>query len=728
MRPGVHAIRCVAFLAIAPAISPAWAQTPAAGAKAESGELEVVVVTARKREESLQEVPIAVSTVSGEQMLDTHITRATEIANYIPNLTINGAFGVVNPQIFIRGVGNNDFNDNAGATVGVYQDEVYLSAPAGKLVQTYDLESVQVLRGPQGTLFGRNNTAGAITFTSARPSGDFEGYVRATLGNLERMDVEGAMSFPIGDSLSGRVALQRNSRAGYSKNLDENGAVREEIGEIDELAGRVLLRWQRDNLDIVLNLNMSDADNERLPGKSFGINPDGTDFGGFVNPDPGNIRQNSANYKEIEQVETRGAILNASYELTDFTLSSISAYYNAERYVTLDVDKSPNNLLHIIRAPESKQYSQELRITSNGDERLDWIGGLYYLREDLAVDTTFAFGGPREPFFPQLYNSDTETYAAYAELIYSLTDRLSFTGGARYTVDQRYFDIIVDGGAAVPFTQFENEWKEWGWRGILDYKLSDSTMLYASVSRSFQGGGYNGGSFTLAEVGEGFDPEFLLAYEVGTKLSFAGGRLTANMAAFYYDYTDPQVFTLDGGQAGGVSAGFVSTIVNADSATVKGFELEIVAHPTDSLTINAGIGLLDTAYGELVLPGPNNTIISGKGNDLIGAPEVDLSFGFTQAFPVSYGEYSLSADYNYRSRRYFDITQRDVMSGGGYGLINGRFAFTARNGLQVGLWGKNLADEEYVTFKADLSTFGGFIENFYDAPRTYGVDVTYRFE
>jgi iron complex outermembrane recepter protein len=726
MKLVINAVSCAALVAIHMAAAPAAAQAQS-GVEGASSEIEVVVVTARKREESLQDVPIAVSTVSGEQMLETHITRATEIQNYIPNLTINGAFGVVNPQIFIRGVGNNDFNDNAGATVGVYQDEVYLSAPAGKLVQTYDLESVQVLRGPQGTLFGRNNTAGAIAFTSARPDGKLEGYVRATLGNFERMDFEGAMSFPIGESLSGRVALQRNTRAGYADNLDENGLVREEIGDIEELAGRFLLRWQRDNLDVVLNLNFSDADNDRLPGKSFGINPDGTDFGGFLNPDPGNIRQNSANYKEVEEVETRGAILNASYELTDFTVSSITAYYNAERYVTLDVDKSPNNLLHIIRAPQSRQFSQELRITSNGDKALDWIAGLYYLREDLRVDTLFAFGGPPEPFFPQLYNSDTETYAAYAELIYSLSDRLSFTGGARYTVDERYFDIIVGGGAAVPFTQFQNEWNEWGWRGILDYKFTDSTMIYASVSRSFQGGGYNGGSFTLAEVGEGFDPEFLLAYEVGAKLSFAGGRLTANMAAFYYDYADPQVFTLDGGQAGGVSAGFVSTIVNADSATVKGFELELVARPTDSLTLNAGIGLLDTAYGELVLPGPNNTIISGKGNNLIGAPDVDLSFGFAQVFPVSYGEYSLSGDYNYRSRRYFDITQRDVMSGGGYGLINGRFAFTASNGMQFGVWGKNLADEQYVTFKADLSTFGGFIENFYDAPRTYGVDFTYRF-
>ena len=727
MQRVIDAVSCTALAAFAAAVMPALAPARAAGVEAASSEIEVVVVTARKREESLQDVPIAVSTVSGEQMLDTHITRATEIQTYVPNLTINGAFGVVNPQIFIRGVGNNDFNDNAGATVGVYQDEVYLSAPAGKLVQTYDVESVQVLRGPQGTLFGRNNTAGAITFTSTRPDGEFEGYVRGTLGNFERMDFEGAMSFPIGEGFSGRVALQRNSRGGYADSLDGSGTVREEIGDIEELAGRVLLRWQRDNLDVVLNLNFSDADNDRLPGKSFGINPDGTDFGGFVNPDPGNIRENSSNYKEIEEVETRGAILNASYALTNFTLSSISAYYNAERYVTLDVDKSPNNLLHIIRAPESKQFSQEFRITSNGNTALDWIGGLYYLREDLAVDTLFAFGGPPEPFFPQLYNSDTETYAAYAEVIYSLSDRLSFTGGARYTVDQRHFDIIVGGGAAIPFTQFDNEWNEWGWRGILDYKLTDSTMIYASISRSFQGGGYNGGSFTLAEVGEGFDPEFLLAYEVGTKLSFAGGRLTANMAAFYYDYTDPQVFTLDGGQAGGVSAGFVSTIVNADSATVKGFELELVARPTDSLTLNAGIGLLDSAYGELVLPGPNNTIISGKGNKLISAPDVDLSVGFAQLFPVSYGEYSLSGNYNYRSRRYFDITQREVMSGGGYGLVNGRVAFTSANGLQFGVWGKNLTDEEYVTFKADLSTFGGFIENFYDAPRTYGVDFTYRF-
>ncbi len=728
MKLGKYAVSCAALASIAMTTMPAGAQAQAAGAEVASGELEVVVVTARKREESLQDVPIAVSAVSGEQMLEAHITRATEIQNYIPNLTINGAFGVVNPQIFIRGVGNNDFNDNAGATVGIYQDEVYLSAPAGKLVQTYDLESVQVLRGPQGTLFGRNNTAGAITFTAVRPNGEFEGYARATVGNFERLDVEGAMSFPITESLSGRVALQRNTRSsGYADNLDENGEFREGIGEIEELAGRVLLRWQQGNLDVVLNLNLSNADNDRLPGKSFGINPDGTDFGGFVNPDPNNIRENSANYKETEEAKTRGAFLNASYALTDFTISSITAYYNAERNVTLDVDKSPNNLLHIIRAPESEQFSQELRITSNGDSKLDWIGGLYYLREDLPVDTLFAFGGPAEPFFPQIYNSDTETYAAYAEIIYSLSERWSFTGGARYTVDKRFFDIIVADGAAVPFSEFENEWNEWGWRGILDYKFTDGTMIYASVSRSFQGGGYNGGSFSLAEVGDGFDPEFLLAYEIGAKMSFAGGRLTTNLAAFYYDYTDPQVFTLDGGQEGGSSTGFVSTIVNADSATVKGLELEVIAHPTDSLRINGSIGLLDTAYGELVLPGPNNTIISGEGNKLISAPDVDLSVGFSQVFSVSYGDYTLSGNYNYRSRRYFDITQREIMSGDAYGLLNARLMFTAPSGWQFGVWGKNLSDEEYVTFKADLSTFGGFIENFYDAPRTYGVDFTYRF-
>jgi iron complex outermembrane receptor protein len=705
--------------------SVAIAQTSAAPA-AESEE-EIIVVTARKREESLQDVPIAVSAITGEQLLESHVTRATEIQNYIPNLTINGAFGVVNPQIFIRGVGNNDFNDNAGATVGVYQDEVYLSAPAGKLVQTFDLQSAQVLRGPQGTLFGRNNTAGAITFTSRRPDGELEGYARATAGNFDRMDMEGAVSFPISEHLSGRLAVQRNTRSGYADNLDENGDFRERIGDIDELAGRLLLRWRQDNFDAVLNLNFSNADNDRLPSKSFGINPDGTDGGGFINPDPGNIRENSSNYHEVEQAETRGAFLTASYAFPDFTISSITAYYNAQRHVTLDVDKSPNNLLHIIREPESQQYSQELRITSNGDTALDWIAGLYYLREDLAVDTLFAFGGPREPFFPQVYNSDTETYAAYAEFIYSLTERLSFTGGARYTVDERDFDIIVGGGAAVPFTEFQNEWNEWAWRGILDYKLTDNAMIYASASRSFQGGGYNGGSFTLEEVGVGFDPEFLLAYEAGAKLSLAQGRLVANMAAFYYDYTDPQVFTLDGGQAGGSAAGFVSTIVNADSATVQGFELELVAHPTDLLSINASIGLLDTSYGELVLPGPGNTIISGDGNRLIGAPDVDLAVGFTQIFPLSSGEMSLSADYNYRSRRYFDITQRDAMSGDGYGLLNGRIAYTAPNGVQIGLWGKNLSDEEYVTFKADLSTFGGFIENFYDSPRTFGVDLTYRF-
>lgn len=730
------AASAIAMMCSSPSYAQDAAATPAESAEggtARSGhEASVsdgdIIVTARRRNEALQEVPIAVSAISGAQIASGGLSHANELQTLVPNLTINGAFGVVNPQIFIRGVGNNDYNDNAGAAVGVYVDDVYLSAPAGKLVQMYDLESAQIFRGPQGTLFGKNNTAGAIVLTSKKPNGSFEGYIKGSAGNFAAANIEGAVSFPISADFSARIAIQKNSRGGYARNISPTGTDAGKLGDVNELAGRAILRYNPGKLDAVLNVNFSRARNDRLPGKSYGIGANGANGAGWVDPYASAERVNAANYKEIENANTRGAFLSVNYDMDWAKLSSVSAYYYAERYVTLDTDKSPFNLLHIIRNPKSNQYSQELRLASNGSKTLDWVFGLYYLREDLKVDTLFAFGGPEVPFYPQNYNSDTRTVAGFAEGILHLSEKLSVTGGLRYTNDKRVFDIVVGpGGNAVPYTKFSRRWENVSWRGIVDYKIAPNNILYASISRGFQGGGFNGGAFSVAEIGNGYNPEYITAYEVGAKTSLFDGKLTFNATGFYYDYKDPQVFTLNGGQTGQSAVGIIQTITNAKGATIKGLEFETRAKITPTLVIDGSLGLLKTSYGELALLGANNTIISGKGNPLISAPDVNLVLGVTKTVPIDAGEFTLHADFNHQSRRYFDITKRGLMSGAPYSVVNARLGFTPNSKqFDVALWAKNITNDSYASFKADLSSFG-YIETFFNMPRTYGAEFTYRF-
>lgn len=390
---------------------------------AEVTKLEEVVVEARRRRENLQDVPISITALSAEDMETFHLGNSTELQNHVPNLTINGAFGATNPQIFIRGVGNNDYNDNAGATVGVYLDGVFLNAPAGKLLQMFDLESVQVLRGPQGTLFGKNNTAGAISFDSVKPGKVMAGQASMTIGNYGQRDLEAALTLPISEQLSSRVAVNTRNSSGWGETHDTQDRSLGKIGGIDEFAGRVQLQWQpSESTDVLLNLNYSETNDDRLPGRAIGANTDGSNDVGWINP--GNdIRVNYSNFKEVERVKTDGAFLTIDHDFGAVTLTSISALWDSQRHVTLDVDKSALNTVHISRNPEARQYSEEIRLSSNAQSWFQWVAGALYFKETLDVANLWDFGGvvdPRDANIPQFYSNDSVTKAVFAESIIEL--------------------------------------------------------------------------------------------------------------------------------------------------------------------------------------------------------------------------------------------------------------------------------------------------------------------
>ena len=689
-----------------------------ANAKAD---IEEIVVTARRRQESEQRIPITVDVLGGEKLSALGIQRLSDLQYYVPNLTINSGFGASNPQIAIRGVGNSDYNDNAQATVGTYVDDVYISAPAGKTLQTYDLESVQVFKGPQGTLFGRNNTSGAILFTSRKPDGGFGGYLKAGVENFGTKAAEGATQFPISNDLSARFAGKVRFSDGYGSLVDPTGRDLRKLGAIEEYAGRMTFRYKSGDLDANLILSATRAYDDRPPFVEQ-PSPGVADAGGFTPLDLNNKYQNQNNYVEIEKVKTQGDILNLQYSFSEMTLSSVSAFWHGHRFITIDVDHSPNNLLHISRDANSNQFSQELRLASSENHAVRWLGGAYFLRETLNVNNLFGiFSAAAEPNLPSHYENDTHSAALFTEIIWKIAERYSLTLGARETYDKRDFSYLFGASA-----DFSPHWVKPSWRAILDYRATDDAMLYASISHSFQGGGFNGGAFTLAELGNGFRPEYLTAYEIGAKTQWFKRRLTINAATFYYDYKDPQVFALDAGLASSKSE-FVSTITNAKSAKVTGLDLDVRARLTDRLGVNIGVGLIDSSYHGLELSGINNSIVSGDGNPLVDAPKLSAVAGADYTIPVSFGTITVHGDVNYKSRRYFDITKRLVNSGDPYGVANARVDLRSTGGhLDFAIYGHNLADKRYLLYTGDLTTVFGFYEQQWGAPRSYGAELSYR--
>lgn len=708
----------------------AHAQQQAEGDEAATSraELEEIVVQARRRDEGLQDVPISVAVISERDLENFDLGLASELQNYVPNLTINGAFGSTNPQIFIRGVGNNDYNDNAGATVGVYLDGVFVNAPAGKLLQVFDTENVQVLRGPQGTLFGRNNTAGAILFSPKKPGDKFEGQISTNFGNFGQRDVEAALTVPLGSTLSTRIAVNSRNSTGWGENRDSNDNFVKKIGGVEQFAGRMITVWQpSDATRVELNLSYAETDDKRLPGRQRGGNPNGADNLGWINPSD-NIRVNYSNYEEIERVNTTGAFLNIEHEFDALTLTSVSAYWDSERFVTLDVDKSAFSTLHLSRNPKAKQYSQEIRLSSPKGSSVNWVVGAQAFKEDLTSVNLWSFLGDRDPAdanTPQVYTNESKAYAAFAEADFNLNDTFSLTIGGRYTIDER--DFAMD----FPFVGINSQVRsrrdtEFSGRIILKQKIGENASTYYSISRGFQGGGYNGGAFAVVDIGNGYGPETLTAYEIGFKGEFLDRRLRVNAAGFYYDYNDIQIFSL----AADGQGGFSQFITNADGGKLLGFEAEVQLLVTPEFRIGAGLGLLDSKYQDsnLSLFGQGGQAFPGDGNSFVSAPKVDLNVFADYTINISGFAIDIHADYAYQSKRFFDVTSRPDVGGNGYGLLNGRIAIKPFDAdLSIAFWAKNILDEEYVSFVADLSGFAGFYETFYGAPRQYGVQLAVKF-
>ncbi len=745
------------MLALAAMQMPATAQDSGDPGEA-ARTLDEVTVTARRREESLQDVPIAVSAFSAERADELQADDLSGLQYAIPNVYLDEG-DASNAVIFVRGVGQNDSLAFADPGVGVYVDDVFIARSQAAFLDLFDIGRIEVLRGPQGTLYGRNTIGGAVKFVSFEPGDELEGYLEAGGGNFSSYFARGRVSGPIAEGLlRGKIAGSVQGRDGYNTNIFTG----EDDGDQLTFAGRAALYFTpRSDLTFVLSADgkFDRPDTSRSPSLA-------TPVLGFPDPvnapatpaifqppaDPFTVNTNANNRSEIDAY---GVSLKATWQATDaLSIESISAFRGFNFDLILDTDGSPLPLLDVLVQQDQEQFTQEIRATYDGDGPFAATGGLYYFHDnDLTfsgVDNAAAaiFGFPVLAFgFSSSSLADTrqvtDSFAAFFDASYDLTDRLSLSAGLRYTTETRdsarRFEMIFNpdlsvlqdtppflAGVGVPGNVISGEatFDAFTPRFSVSYTLADGINSYVSASRGFKSGGFDGRANN--DFGfEPFDPEFVWSYEAGLKTSFHGGRLVANAAYFYNDYSDVQVTSFGADPVTGV---FVSQFTNAAAATIQGIELEVFALPTDELSLSASFGFLDAEYDRFdTLVGGIATDVSGR--RLVNAPRWNASLGATYERPVSNRLVAVAhLDAAYRDVVAVEVTDSPNLEQGSYILGNAFVAVkTADNRYEVRAGVQNLSDEAIRVQGFNLSAFPGVETGFFAAPRTWDIRAIVRF-
>jgi iron complex outermembrane receptor protein len=700
--------------------------------------LEEVIVTAQKREQNVQSVPIAVTALGEETIRNANILTIDDVANHTPGFTITN-YNPVTPQPFIRGVGSSPSDAGSDASVGVFIDGVYAGRAGGYRADMFDLQRVEILRGPQGTLFGRNVAGGALNILSNAPTREFGGDLELTAGDYDLLGARGMLSGPLTDTLAARLAFSVRQRDGNTDNKVTGSELRDEDNQ--SVRGRLL--WEpSEALTVNLIADYSEDDLEGPAARNFKGDPaaalDSVGLGLLVPvllPTSGDPFKIEAEFDGHAEREMGSATLQLDWDTRLGTLTSVTGYrYNDFEYLddvfglAFDPASGVAPLLTDHGDEESDQFSQELRLTSVKDS-LAWTVGLYYLEQDLDQVQTFAPLG-----FPVRYDqsADTTSYAIFAHATLPLNERWAVTAGGRYSYDEKDFDLVTEGveigfglltpdpanptAGSVPFEANDDDsWSKFTPKISLEYTPNDDVFAYATWSQGYKSGGYNGVATNFTAATTPFDEETVNNYEVGLKTDLLNGRMRLNVAAFYMDYEDLQVFV----------SSFESTVGllvdNAGEADVYGLEAEWFYAPNDRLDFTATYAYLDAEIG-------NNEIGTvEEGNSLTRAPEHSASAAAQYRWPIGdLGDLMLRADYAWQDKIYFQPENYELSAQDSYGLLHLRAALQAATGWELALWLKNATDEDYWVHAFD-SSFGSDLgaSTVQGEPRMWGVSGRY---
>lgn len=747
----------ISSVRVAVAATLALASTAQSAGAAESlPVLEEITVTAEKRASTVQETPISIAAFTGAELAAAGIDGTATLANLTPGLTIQRE---VIGKVVIRGVGTENYTVGSDPGVAIHKDGAYIARSSVSIFDFFDVNRVEVLRGPQGTLYGRNATGGVINIISNAPESELGGYAKVDVGDYSKLRFEGAITGAVSDGAQARLAVLYAQRDGYTENLFPTAKARDvdQLDNQDLWAARGQVNFDLSDTVSLLLQGEWMRDDSLPPGfkyfdltNAFWFNAFGPDVDlpdlrevsqGFETEIPGSGRT----VPSVGRANQDSYLARLTWDLGNMTFTSLTAFREIDFSWINDGDGFDTFFVTYFQTDNSKQISQEFQLASSGDSRLQWILGAYYLKEDAETFTgiPFVIGSPADYI---LWDgvSDTEAYAVFGQATYAFTDRLRATVGLRYNKEEKDGDLVYNlfGGLVPPSSVIPGAGDDWAdvlddsWDAVtpklgVDFDFTDDIMGYVSATRGFKSGGFN-----LLAGQPPYDPEYLWAYEAGLKSRWADGRVIANIGAFFYDYEDMQV-----GKVVNLSA----TVVNAAAATIKGLEAEVRAILGGGFTVNAGVSWLDTSYDEFETEDPAwpgdagcGTLVTAprtislKGCELPRAPEFQGVLGLTWTGAMQNGgELTIRGDYAYRGDQYFTQFNRDIVSQDAYGILNARVTYNApgRN-WSLTAYGDNLADEDYfvTVLESGVAAPGTVVpQAVMGAPRTYGLVIGYQF-
>jgi iron complex outermembrane recepter protein len=720
----------------------------------EAKTLDVIEVTAQRRVENVQKVPVSISTVKGESL--NAITTSGEdvrvLSGKVPSLLIESSFGRAFPRFYIRGLGNTDFDLNASQPVSLIYDDIVQENPILKGFPMFDLDRVEVLRGPQGTLFGRNTPAGAIKFESAKPTQEVTGYGKVTVGNNDTVNLEGAIGGGLGENWSARLSALYQHRGGFVDNTFNGRS--DNLEGYEESAIRFQLMYRAsDTFEALFNVHGRDLDGTA---RLFRANI----FRPGTNELVTNFRRDqvSIDGTNKQNISTNGANLRMRWDLGSVSLYSITGYESAEGFSRGDIDGGfgasffppsgpgfiPFDAESADGLPQHRQITQEFRFESDLEGAVNWQAGLYYFDEDLTIDSfnySTTFGAGTQNGYARQEQSN-KAWAAFGSLEYAFNDRFKMRGGVRYTNDKKDFVAQRFDSPLFPLLPFISETlgpifvntsdSDVSWDLSANYEMSDSVNFYARVAKGFRAPAIQG-RILFGDVVTTADAETVISYEAGIKADFWDNRARVNFSLFNYRVSDQQLTAVGGGQN-------FNQLINADKTTGRGFELDAQAYLTDNLLVTLG-----ASYNDVEINDPNllvqvcgggctvldptvviggNTLARIDGNRLPQSPKVISNFTARYGIPMANGEFFVYTDWSYRSEINFflyeaaEFTGKPLVEGGlriGYNWDDAR--------KEVALYGRNITDKVAVVGGIDFNNLTGFVNE----PRAFGVQFTSKF-
>ncbi|MET6757978.1 TonB-dependent receptor [Pseudoalteromonas sp. NCIMB_1079] len=702
-----------------------------------SNQLEVIQVTARKRVENAQEVPVAVSALQGDN-LDAYSSAGMDIRFMnakIPSLAIESSYGRTFPRFYVRGLGNTDFDLNASQPVSLVVDDIVQENAILKGFPVFDVERVEVLRGPQGTLFGRNTPAGLVKFDSVKPSQEFEGFSSVSYGTDSAVDFRGAVGGGLTDNLSARVSVLWQDKDNFIDNRAPGFEQDDVLGGYTDRAARIQFLYEKDDFSALLNYHVRNMDGTPIPFRANAIKSGTNDL---VDDFDYKVVYHDAAAREKQAVDAEGMSLKLEYDFNDYTITSISGWESAEVSSRGDIDggygadflgdyHGPGSIPFASESesvmPDHDQYTQELRLASNYDGDINFQTGLFYFDESVTIENygynTLA-GGALNGYVNQ--QQDTKAWAVFGSVDYTVSDDLKLTAGLRYSDDEKDFEAVrktISDDCLNNLMQCTTDITRTAevsddhvsWDISASYKLNDDVNLYARVANTFRAPSIQG-RITFSDKITTADSETVTSYETGIKSDVLDGRGRVN-ASIYYFTMDDQQLTAVGGTAN------TTSLLNADKTTGYGFELDTEWVLTDELnaTFNFSYNKTELKDDSITIPVPDretlhitDTTVNGRaiidGNSLPNAPEFISNLTLRYSKELADGNFYAYTDISYRSKVNFFLYEAVEFEGKPLTEVGVRAGYTWAqddNEYEVALFARNLFDEQVAIGAIDFN-------------------------